>query len=83
MFLGNSACPFSWLVPAIVAGATDISMSVHLSLVEAFIVICKDPSHSDNASISFVLLELIVVSSHSYCYTYFVFSTDNSISFHL
>jgi len=81
MFLGNPACLFSWLVPAIVAGATDISVSVRSSLVEASTMICKDPSYSDNASISFVLLELIMVFSCSYCYTCFIFLTDNSVSF--
>ncbi len=57
---------------AAVAGATDISVSVCLySSVEASLLICKDPSHSDNASILFVLLEL-VLSSHSLYYTFFV-----------
>ena len=81
IFLGNPVCPFSWLVPAIVAGATDISVSVCLLLVEASSMICKDSSHSNNASILFVLLGF-VVSSCSYCYTYFVFLTDNAVSFH-
>jgi len=81
MFLGNLACLFSWLVAAIIAGSADISMSVCLSLVEASSVIYKDPSHSDNISILFVLLELIVVSSCSYCYTCFIFSTDNAVLF--
>jgi len=82
MFFGTPAWMFSWLIPAIVAGATDISVSVHSLLDEAFSVICKDPSHSDSAFISFVLFELVLVS-HSYCYTCFIFSTDNAVSFHL
>ena len=71
IFLGNPASLFSWLIPAIVAGATNISVSVcSYSLVEASSLICKDPSHSDNASILFVHLELIV-SSCSFHYTCF------------
>ena len=63
---------FSLTAAAVVAGATDISVSVCLySSVEASLLICKDPSRSDNASISFVLLEL-VLSSRSLHYTYFV-----------
>ena len=77
IFLGNSACPFSWYV---VTGATDISVSVCLSLVEASLLIYKDPSHSDNASILFVLLELIL-TSRSYCYMCFIFLTDNAVLF--
>ena len=83
MLLDTSACTFSWLIPAIVAGTADISVSVHSSLVEASSVICRDPSCSNNALILFVLLELIIVPSHSDCYTCFVFSTDNAISFRL
>ena len=44
-------------------------------------MICKDPNHSDSASILFVLLELVLVSC-SYCYTCFVLLTDNAVSFH-
>ena len=78
IFLGNPVCPFSWFV---VTGATNISVSVHSLLIEASLLICKDSSHSDNASISFILLELVLTSC-SYCYTCFVFSTDNTVSFH-
>ena len=61
------------LIPtAVGAGVVDISVSVHLYLLEASSVICKDPSRSDNASISFVLLELVLVSLHSLYYTCFV-----------
>ena len=82
MFFGIPACTFSLFATATSAGATDISsVVVCLYLFEASSVICKDPSHSDNVSISFVLLELIMVSSCSYCYTCFVFSTDNAVSF--
>jgi len=81
MFLSNPTCPFSWLVAAIVAGTTDISVSVHSSLVKTSSMICKDPSHSENTSILFVLLQLVVVSSCSYCYMCFVFSTDNAVLF--
>ena len=71
MLLGISADSFT---AGVIASAIDISMSIRLSLVEAFSLICKDPSCSDNASISFVLLELVLVSSRSYCYTCFVFN---------
>jgi len=61
MFFSNPAYMFSWPVTAISAGAADISVSVCLSFVEALYVICKNPSHSDNALILSVCLELIVV----------------------
>ena len=54
------------------ASAVDIFVSVHLSLLEASSVILRDPSHSDNASILFVLLELILVSLCSLHYTCFI-----------
>ena len=64
---------FSLFATATDAGATDISSVVVCSyLSEASSVICKDPSHSDSVSISFVLLELVLVP-RSYCYTCFVF----------
>ena len=77
MLLGISADSFT---AGVVAGAVDISMSIRLSFVEASLLICKDPSHSDNASISFVLLELIL-TSRSYCYMCFIFLTDNAVLF--
>ena len=61
IFLGNPAYTFSWPVTAISAGAVDISVSVCLLSVEASSVILRDSSYSDNASILFILLELIVV----------------------
>ena len=73
MFFGNPAWMFSLFATAAGAGATDISSVVVCSYSsEASSVICKDPSHSDNASISFVLLELIVVLSCSFSYMCFV-----------
>ena len=68
MFFSNPICMFSWPVTAIDAGAADISVSVCLSSVEASSVIYKDPSHSNNALISFVLLELIMVLPCSFSY---------------
>ena len=57
---------------AAVAGATDISMSVRsYSSVEVSLLICKDPSRSDNAFILFALLEP-VLSSRSLYYMCFV-----------
>ena len=64
MFFSNPAWLFSWPITSISAnaGATDISMSVHLSLVlSSKTSIYKDSSHSDNASILSVRLELVVV----------------------
>jgi len=62
------------------AGATDISsVVVHSYSLEASSVICKDPKRSDIASMSFVLLEL-VLSSRSYVLHVFR-STDNAVSF--
>ena len=77
MLLGIPADSFT---AGVVAGAVDISMSVCSSLVEASSLICKDPSYFDNASISFVLLELIL-TSYSYYYMCFVFLIDNTVSF--
>ena len=64
MFFSNPAWPFSWPITSIGAGAgaTDISVSVHLLLVlSSEALIYKDPSCSDNASILSVCLELVVV----------------------
>jgi len=73
IFFDNHAWTFSLFPTAAGAGATDISSVVVCSyLSEASSVICKDPNRSDNASILFVLLELVLVS-RSYCYTCFVF----------
>ena len=49
----------------VAAGAVDISVSICL-LLEASLLICKDSSHSDNVSILFVLLELILASCSLY-----------------
>ena len=68
MFFGIPACMFS----LIAAGATDISVSDLSWSSEVSSVICKDPSHSNNASILFVLLELILVSLCSLHYMCFI-----------
>jgi len=49
MFLGTLAC---LLFSYIGTSAVDISSVYSVILSEASFVICKDPSHSDNASIS-------------------------------
>ena len=74
--------PADSFTTGVAAGAVDISVFICSSFVEASLLICKDSSHSDNASILFVLLELVLVSSCSYCYMCFVFSTDNTVPFH-
>ena len=72
MFFGILAYPFLLTVTAS-ASAVDISsVVIHLYLLEASSVICKDPSCSDNASILFILLELVLVPLHSLYYTCFV-----------
>ena len=68
MLLGISVNSF---IADVVAGAVDISVSICLLLVEASLLICKDPSCSNNTSILLVLLELIL-ASHSLYYTCFV-----------
>ena len=75
MLLGIPADLFT---AGVVTGAVDISVSVRLSLVEASLLICKDPSHSDSASISLVLLELILVPCSFTLYV-FRFPTGNSV----
>ena len=71
MFFGNPAWMFSLTAAVVVACATDISVSIYLYLlIEASSLFCKDPSRSDNTSILFVLLELIL-SSHSFHYMCF------------
>ena len=73
IFFGNPVWTFSLATAAPGAGVPDISVSVGLcSSVEAPSLICRDPNHSDNASISFVLLKLV-----------FVFPTDNAVLLHL
>ena len=56
----------------VAASSVDISVFICLSLLEASSVIFKDPSLSDNALISFVLLELILVHLCSLHYMYFI-----------
>ena len=70
-FFSISVCTFSLTPAAAGAGADDISVSICLSLLEASFVICKDPSHSDNALILFILLELVLVPLHSLYYMCF------------
>ena len=67
IFLGIPASLF-----IVGASAVDISMSVHLSLLETSFVILRDPSHSDNVSILFILLELILSCPHSLHYMCFI-----------
>jgi len=65
MFFGIPAYTFLLIPTAAGAGAADISVFICSYLLEASSVICKDPSCSDNTSILFVLLELVLVSLHS------------------
>jgi len=72
MFFGISAYMFSLVAAVAGIGATGISISVCLYLLEASSVICRDFSHSDNVSISFILLKLVLVPLCSLHYTCFV-----------
>ena len=61
MFFGIPAYLFSFIVTA-GAGAFNISsVSICLYLLEVSSMICKDPSYSNNISILFVLLKLVLV----------------------
>ena len=63
ILFGNPANTFPPLSTAMGAGAVDISVSVcSYSSVEFPSLICKDPSRTDNASMSSVLLELVLSS---------------------
>ena len=73
MFFGTSVCMFSLVATAAGAGADDISVFIYSYSLKASSVICKDLSRSNNASILFVLLELILVPLHSLYYMCFVF----------
>ena len=61
ILFGNPAWTFSLAAVAPGAGVPDISVSVcSYSSVEASSSICRDPSRSDNASMSSVLFELVL-----------------------
>jgi len=64
--------PADLFIIGAITGAVDISVSVHSSSFEASFVILKDPSRSANASILFVLLELILVRLYSLHYMCFI-----------
>ena len=63
---------FSLVTATASVGPTNISVFVCLYSLKASSVICKDSSHSDNTSILFVLLELVLVPFHSFHYMHFV-----------
>ena len=86
IFFGNPAWMFLLTAAAASAGATDISVSVGLYLsVEASSLIFKDPSHSNSASISFALLELVLVpcSLHYMCFVSQQVTLSSIIHIHL
>ena len=70
MLFGMTA--YMFLFTGAGASAVDISVSVCLYLLEASFVIYKNPSRSNNVSILFVLLELILVLFCSLYYIYFI-----------
>jgi len=71
MFLGMTAYLFVFVVTG--PGATDIALSNRsVVLFKVLFVICKNSSHSYSASMSSVLLELVLVlfswfSPHVFC----------------
>ena len=77
MLFGMTVCIFLFAS----AGATDISVSVCLYSLKASSVICKDSSYSDNVSLLFVLLELVLVLLRSYYYMCFIRQVFCLISF--
>ena len=82
ILFGIPADTFLPISTAMGAGAVDISVSVHLLVsLEASSMILRDPNLSDNASKSFVRLELVLVILHSYVLHVFCSSTDNTVSF--
>ena len=82
ILFGIPADTFSLISTAMGAGAVDISVSVCLLVsFEALSVILRDPSLSDNASKSFVCLELILVILCSYMLHVSRSSTDNAVLF--
>jgi len=70
MLLGITTCTFSLLIAC--TSVSNVSVSVCSYLFKASSVICRDPSLSDNVSISFVLLKLVLVPLHSFHYICFV-----------
>jgi len=70
--------PANSFTAGVAAGAVDISVSIGSWFVKASSLICKDPSCSDNTSISFVLLELVLVP-HSFTLYVFCFLAGNSV----
>jgi len=72
MFLGIIACLFVFVVTG--TSVIDIVLSDYfIVLSKVLFVIYKDPSHSDSASMSSVLLELILVLLCGLHYTYFIY----------
>ena len=69
MFLSISA----YAILLFTAGAVGISVSICLSSFETSFVILKDPSLSNNALISFVLLKLVLSHSRSFFTTCILF----------
>jgi len=72
IFLGTIAYLFVFIITS--TGAIDIALSDHsIVLSKILFVICKDPSHSDSASILSVFLKLILVPLCSLYYMYFIY----------
>ena len=71
ILLGIIACFFMFVIGA-GTGAVNISISNCLYSSEASFMIYKDLSLSNNTSISFILLELILAPLYSLLYTCFV-----------
>jgi len=72
MFFDIPAYIFLLIAAGTGAGATDISVSICLYSFEASSMICRDLSHSNNALILFILLELVLVPLRSLHYICFI-----------
>ena len=58
----------------IITSIPNISVSVYLLVLSKILfMICKDPSHSNNAFMLFVLLELVLVLLYRLCHICFVY----------
>ena len=77
--------PADSFTAGVASGAVDHSVSICSLLVKASWLICKDPSCFDNASILFVLLELVLASCslHYMCFVFRQVTLSSIVCIHL